>query len=252
MNPYEITFTKIEQVRNEAPGIRSLTLRKKLKFLPGQFLMVSYLGVGECAISVSSYPKLEISFRGIGNVTKNLMKLKKNQKIGIRGPYGKPYPLEEILKKHVIIIGGGIGLAPLRSLIKFLISKKKYDISLFYGARTLELIPFKNDIKKWKKLFGVYLTVDKGNKKWKGKVGVVTDIMKKFRPPKNSIAVLCGPPVMFRFVSDILKKKGLEENDIIFSMERNMKCGIGKCGHCNIEGKFVCKDGPNFRMSELR
>jgi NAD(P)H-flavin reductase len=253
INPYKVEMVKIKEIREEALGTKTFVLDKKLDFNPGQFILVSKLGIGECAISISSYPDLEISFKSVGNVTNALFGVKSNQKIGIRGPYGVPYPLDDLKGKNIILIAGGIGLAPIRALIKYYLLNPDYfsSITLFFGAKTPEFIPFKKDIEKWEKIFPIHLTVDYGNKEWKGNVGLVTSLLEKFNLPNNSVAIFCGPPIMFKFTAEILNKKGMKNEDMIVSLERNMRCGIGKCGHCSINGKFVCTNGPNFRWSEI-
>ena len=142
----------------------------------------------------------------------------------------------------------------MRSFINYyLINKNRFSsLNLFYGARNPESIIYKNELNKWESIFPVHLTVDQSDNKWKGNVGVVTKLIENFQIPKNPVAMVCGPPVMFKFVSQILNNKGIDDDKIIVSLERNMHCGLGKCLHCNIGGKLVCKDGPNFKWSEVK
>jgi len=258
-NQYKVEMVEIKAIVKEGPGLITYRLDKKMKFRPGEFMLVSVLGIGESAISFSSYPDVQITVDKVGNVTKALSSLSVGDIIGIRGPYGNPYPMEYLKGRDVYLISGGCGLAPMRSLIKYYENKKNLkdikSLSLFFGARTPEAIPFKHDIARWKRLFNVHLTVDKadaGWKKQKGNVGFVTKLLEKHDFPKGSVAVFCGPPIMFKFTAEILKRKGFSDDDMIVSLERNMDCGVGKCLHCNVGGKLVCEDGPVFRWSEVK
>jgi len=256
-NKYEVEMVRINRITNEAPGLRTYELEKDMSFEPGQFMLVSVLGIGESAISFSSYPDLRITVDEVGNVTKALSRLGVGAKIGIRGPYGNSYPTNDLKGRNVFLISGGCGLAPMRSLIKYYESHldEVKSLSLFFGARSPQLIPFKKDITQWKKMFDVNLTVDKPDAKWKrrkGSVGFVTKLLEKREFPLRSVAVFCGPPIMFKFTAEILNKKGFSDDDMIVSLERNMECGVGKCLHCNVGGKLVCEDGPVFRWSEIK
>ena len=254
MNIYEPEAVKIKEVINESKEIKTLILDSQLKFLPGQFVQVSLPGFGEAPISISSFPDLEISFRAVGSVTDALFRLKPGQKIGIRGPYGNSYPLDYLRDKDMILVSGGCGLAPMRSFIKYyLMNKKRFSsLVLFYGARNPDLMIYKNELREWENIFPVNLTVDEAGNNWKGSVGVVTKLIESFQTPKNPVAMICGPPIMFKFVSQHLGSKGITDDKIIVSLERTMHCGLGKCFHCNIGSKLVCKDGPNFKWSEIK
>lgn len=254
INPYEFERVKIKVVIEEAPGLKTFILGEEMDFKPGQFVMASVLGFGESAISLSSYPDAQITVNEVGNVTKAISRLKAGDNIGIRGPYGNSYPLDYMKGKNLLLISGGCGLAPIRSLIKYY-EKNRNEVKsmhLFFGARSPEMIPFKEEINGWMKELPVHITVDKAGKGWKGNVGLVTEMLKAFNFPKDSVAVFCGPPVMFKFTAEILKSKGIKEDDMMVSLERNMRCGIGKCLHCNVGPKLVCKDGPVFRWSEIK
>lgn len=253
-NIYEPEMARITRVISENNETKTFALNKKMTFLPGQFLQVSLPGFGEAPISISSYPRLELSIRPVGSVTDALYKMKKGDLVGIRGPYGNSFPLDYLSGKDVILVSGGCGLAPIRSLIMYYIMNRDFfsSMALFYGARNPDLLLYKYDINLWKRIFPIHLTVDAADRKWKGNVGVVTKLIDSFKMPKNPVAVVCGPPLMFRFVSQMLNKKGVSDDKIIVSLERNMHCGVGKCFHCNVGSKLVCKDGPIFRWSEVK
>jgi len=256
-NQYEIEMVRIRCKTRETQGLTTYVLEKSMDFMPGQFMLVSVLGIGESAISFSSYPDVRITVDEVGNVTRALSRLEAGDSVGIRGPYGNQYPLEQLRGRDVCLISGGCGLAPMRSLIKYY-EKKPGDVkslSIFFGARTPQAIPFKSDIRRWKNMFSVCLSVDKPDARWKragGNVGFVTKLLEKHEFPKGSVAVFCGPPVMFEHTVGILRNKGFSDDDMIVSLERNMDCGVGKCLHCSIGGKLVCEDGPVFRWSEIK
>lgn len=258
---YVPKIAKVIGVKKENPEIVTLRIRLekgKLEFSPGQFMQVSVFGIGEAPISVCSSPfesrYFEISIRNVGNVTNSLFRMKRNDKIGIRGPYGKGYPMERFAGKDLVVVAGGIGFPPLASVIEYLINNMDDHgkVSLLYGARDPSELMFKERIKRWKKKgVDVFITVDKGNKKWKGNVGVVTTLFDKY-DIKGDVGISCGPPIMLKFVTQSLQKIGIRDSDIYLSLERLMQCGVGKCGHCNIGNKYVCLDGPVFSFEELR
>jgi NAD(P)H-flavin reductase len=253
-NQYAVEMVEIKKKIKESPGLTTYVLDKDMNFRPGEFILVSVLGIGESALSFSSFPDVQITVDEVGNVTRALSKLKPGDKVGIRGPYGNSYPIEHLKGKNVYLISGGCGLAPMRSLIKYYEENlaELRSLSLFFGDRNPQAIPFKKDITRWKKKFNVYLSVDKGGPGWKGNVGFVTELIEKHEFQKGSIAVFCGPPVMFKHTAEILNKKGFSDDDLIVSLERRMECGIGKCLHCSIGGKLVCEEGPVFRWSEVK
>lgn len=256
-NKYEVEMVRINRIIRESPGLKTYVLDRQMDFKPGQFLLVSVLGIGESAISFSSYPDVQISVDEVGNVTRALSRLKEGDLVGIRGPYGNSYPINYLRGRNVYMISGGCGLAPMRSLIRYYENNldELRSLTLFFGDRTPKDMPFKRDLARWKRMFEVNLTVDKADSSWKGKncsVGFVTKLLEKHEFPPNSVAVFCGPPVMFRFTAEILEKKGFSDDNLIVSLERRMECGIGKCLHCNIGGKLVCEDGPVFRWSDVK
>lgn len=259
-NNYVPCLAKIEHVFLETPEIKTFYLKSPLDFSPGQFLEVSCFGIGEAPISICSSPKeecLKISFKRMGSVTQGLFNLKEKDSLGIRGPFGRGFPLESLKKKNLIFIAGGIGIAPLRSLLKFILSRRqtKADISsiaLLYGARSPQDLLYKKELETWKKFIKVLITVDKPDAQWKGNVGVVVKLLDEIRMDlSNSLAFICGPEIMMRFTVARLIALGMRASSIILSLERYMKCGMGKCGHCYIADKFVCRDGPVFTYEQL-
>ncbi|MGM5482531.1 MAG: FAD/NAD(P)-binding protein [Nanobdellota archaeon] len=244
------------QIYEQTHDTKLFRFKTKIDHMPGQFVELSILGIGECPISICSDSRehLDLTIREVGTVTKKLFTLGKSAKVGIRGPYGNGYPMHEFEGKNLILIGGGTGFAPLRGVIKYLENhKNKFnDINIFAGFRTPEDILFKDEIKKWKKKFNFELIVDKKTKGWRGNVGVITDPIKKaYIEPENTEVLICGPPIMIKFVKEVLFEKGFKKNQIWLSLERDMQCGIGKCGHCMINNYYVCKDGPVFNLTKI-
>jgi NAD(P)H-flavin reductase len=233
---------------------------KSFSFTPGQFNMVYAFGIGESAISISSDPArpnvLAHTIHRVGTVTSALSKVRRGDLIGIRGPYGKGWPLEEAAGKDVCIAAGGIGLAPLRPVIYSLI-KRRDDfgrIIILYGARSPLDLLYRVELEQWNKLpnIEVITTVDRGDWTWKGYIGVVTNLFSYIKmDSRETIALVCGPEVMMKFTVEELQRRGLAADQIHISMERNMKCGVGLCGHCQFGPKFICKDGPVFRLPDV-
>lgn len=264
MNPYTPFPAEIEEVRAETPDIKTFRLKipQEFTYKPGQFVEVSVFGVGEAPISITSNPNrkgiLELSVKKIGAVSSALHNLEAGDFFYIRGPYGNGFPIEELEKKDVLFVGGGVGLPPLRSLINFMLDdRKSYGrIILLYGARTRQDLAFKEELDAWSKgkHVEVHVTVDRGDDHWTGNVGVVPKLLDNVRldNAKETYAVVCGPGVMIKFTVKGLLEKGFAEEKIILSMERMMKCGVGKCGHCGIGDKYTCIDGPVFKYSELK
>jgi NAD(P)H-flavin reductase len=256
MNPYIPVAARIESVKKETPDVRTFRFStgKKIKFRPGQVIMVTVFGFGESTFGIIPTEKekfYEFSAKKTGTVTDELFKMKKGGYIGIRGPFGNGYPLEEMKGKNIVLVAGGIGFPPVKSLLLSLLKeRKKYGkIVLCYGSRSPEELVYRKELEEWNKNVEVRVTVDKGNVGWKGNVGVVTTILGGLE--KNSLAFICGPPVMMKFVSQKLLENGLKEKQIYASMERLMQCGTGMCGHCNLGKVYVCRHGPVFRLDEM-
>jgi NAD(P)H-flavin reductase len=259
---------RIENVKQQTADTRTYTMRiaegeEKFYFKPGQFNMVSIMGFGEAPISISSEPYVHETFdhtiRAVGSITNYLETLKPGDFVGIRGPYGNSWPMEEAKGKNVLLVTGGIGLAPLRPMITQMFHERNDygKIQILYGSRTPDDMLFTDEFDEWRKQPNteLHLTVDKVSegKSWGHTVGVVTalyDVAKL--DPKNTIVVTCGPEIMMRFACKGLISRGFFATQIYLSMERRMKCGVGKCGHCQLGSHFCCTDGPVFRYDEAR
>jgi sulfite reductase subunit B len=233
----------------------------KLGQRPGQFVEVSIAGIGEAPISISSSPTrdgtFQLAVRNVGDVTGAMHSLKKGAVVGIRGPFGNGFPLEALQGKDILFIAGGIGLFPLRSLVQYVMDNRSSfgRVMFLFGARSPAERLFLDELAGWSQDPGMEFqeTVDKGDATWKGNVGVITTLIPKVNiDPARTRAVVVGPPIMYRFVVGELKKKGLADEHIIMSLERRMKCGVGKCGHCQINGVYVCQEGPVFTLAQLR
>ncbi len=236
-------------------------LRKEFTFESGQFCQISVLGVGEATFCISSSPTrgghLESSIRGVGRLTRALHRLGVGAEIGFRGPYGNCFPLDFLKGKNLVFVAGGIALAPLRSLIWNVIDNRdKYgNIDIIYGSRSPDLLCFNYDLEAWDKdkTVNMVTTVDKGDESWTGRVGFVPAVLGQVAPsPNNSVAIVCGPPIMIRFTFPVLEKLGFTPEQIITTLEKRMKCGIGKCGRCNVGNLYVCRDGPVFSYAQIK
>jgi len=234
-----------------------------LQFQPGQFNMLYVFGVGEVPISMSGDPAesgvVTHTVRAVGTVTKAMSRLKRGDTIGLRGPFGTRWPVEETAGRDVVIVAGGIGLAPLRPVVyRVLARREKYGrVALLYGTRTPQDILFERELEKWRERFDLQVeaTVDNvpTGQSWRGDVGVVTKLIASAGfDPAQTTAMICGPEVMMRFTVIELQKRGVSEENIFISMERNMKCAVGFCGHCQFGPTFMCKDGPVFRFDRIK
>ncbi len=228
---------------------------------PGQFVEVSLFGIGEAPISISSSPTkrgtFEIAVRAVGNVTNALQKLEVGSTVGIRGPFGNGFPVEEFKNKDLLIVAGGIGLFPVRSLINFVRDNRAHvnRLIIVFGCRRPEERLFCDELATWSQCEQTEFleTVDTCDESWTGNVGVVTSLFPKIDiDAEDTYAVVVGPPVMYRFVVNECLKKGIPEDQIVLSLERRMKCGVGKCGHCQMDGSYVCQDGPVYTYSVLK
>jgi len=258
----------IDSIRNETGDVKTFTMRFKdpniqddLAYRSGQFFEVSIFGIGEVPISITSTPSrkgfFELSVKNVGLVSGALHSMTPGTEVGIRGPFGNGFPYEEVLGKELFFVGGGIGLAPLRSLINNVLDNRDSfgTVTILYGSRTPGDLVFRDEFKVWQYQPDVttLITVDRGDEEWTGNVGVVTTLFPKAGiKSENTVAFVCGPPVMIPFVIKDLLNLGFTEDTIISTLERHMKCGVGKCGHCCIGHKYVCVDGPVFSYREMK
>jgi len=234
---------------------------KELGHMPGQFVEVSVPGIGEAPISVSSSPTRKGSFemvvRNVGNVSDAMHRLNDGDKIFIRGPFGTCFPVNDAMKgKDIIFICGGIGIVPVRSAIQYVLDNRDdYGrVIILFGAKTPKDRLFIDELDQWRKEKNVTFleTVDHRDESWSGPEGVITTLLPLVKIDKeNTVAIICGPPIMYKFVIVVLEEAGLKEDQIYLSLERHMKCGVGKCGHCQINNVYVCQDGPVFRFSDI-
>jgi len=233
----------------------------QLDYVPGQFVEVSLAGIGEAPVTIASSPTFEDGFelviRKVGNVTNAVHKLQAGNKIGIRGPFGKGvYPTEESKGRNIVFICGGIGLVPQRSFINYVLDNRgDYgDVIILLGTKCRSQRFFLDELQSWSKRSDIQFieTVDQGDDCWKGNVGVVTTLIPKVEAKlKSAVIPICGPPIMYKFVLMSLQGYDLPHENIFLNLERKMKCGVGKCGHCQINHSYVCMDGPVFRYSDL-
>lgn len=263
-NPYQPLNAEIVDIIDESDLIKTFVVvpEKKFPFHTGQFVELTLPGQGEAPFTPSSSPaeteKMEITIMKAGRVTALLHECDKGQKVGIRGPFGNGYPLDGFAEKDVYIVGGGVGLAPIRSLFLSLVERKKDFNSIVcrFGAKTPQDFIYKDAVfGDWQNIDGVdmKITADEANGDWKYNVGLVTTILsEKDVDIKNAVAIVCGPPIMMKFVTIKLREFGFPDDAIYLSMEKNMSCGIGKCGHCMIGKYYVCKDGPVFTYEQLK
>ena len=257
---------RILRIRRETGDVFSIETQPEAEesnfsFVPGQFNMVYVFGIGEVPLSISSDPaqtnRLTHTVRAVGWVTRALQGMKKGDMIGVRGPFGTPWPLQEAVGNDVMVIAGGVGLAPLRPVIYHLLAEReKYgNVSILYGARSPEDMLYAKELEKWRGRFDleVEASVDSAKRGWMGNVGVVTQLIPKaISDPDNTLAMVCGPEIMMRFTVKELQKQEISDSGIYITMERNMKCAIGFCGHCQFGPQFICKDGPVFRYDRIR
>ncbi len=263
MLPVAATITGIDRLTDK-DCVFSIRLSKGgiLRFRASQFVILSLFGIGEAPISISSSPldsekSFELCIRVVGNLTRAVHRLSVGDKVGIRGPYGNGFPMERIEGRDVVIVAGGLGLAPLRSLIRHVIHERdRYGrVIVLIGAKRPQDILFKEDILLWEAnpSIEVHLTVDVAVPPWDKHVGVITKLFRYVDVDSlNAVAAVVGPPIMYRFVVSEILNKGLFEGNIYLSLERRMRCGIGKCGHCQINGIYLCQDGPVLSYMEAR
>ena len=256
----------VTDIRQDTPDVKTFRVNapgggKCFEHMPGQCAMLSIPGVGEAMFSITSSPTnkefMEFSIKRCGQLTEWLHQMEVGQAVTIRGPYGRNFPVEDELKgKDLLFIAGGIGLAPLRSVIDYcLANRANYGkIDIVYGSRSADdLVDYDQICNDWMKAenVNVHLTIDRPQEGWEGHVGFVPAYVKELNFDTNKTALLCGPPIMIKFTLASLQEMGYDKTQVYTTMELRMKCGIGKCGRCNIGSKYVCKDGPVFRCDEL-
>ncbi len=265
--PYNM---RIDRITHEAPGVRTFMLKfinqdesETFSFRAGQFGEYSVYGAGESTFCIASSPTrkgyIECTFRQTGKVTNALADCEEGSIIGFRGPYGNVFPIDEWKGKNLLFIAGGIALPPMRCVIWNALDLRQDfgDVTIIYGARTVRDLVYKHELEEWKSRKDVRLvmTVDPGGESpdWKGEIGFVPTIVEKEAPSSvNTIAIVCGPPVMIKYTFPILGKLGFPDENIYTTLENRMKCGFGKCGRCNVGKVYVCKDGPVFTLAQLK
>jgi len=270
MSLYLPHLATIKEIREETPDIKTFRLvfqdervRDSFTHKPGQFVQLSVFDAGEAPFCICSPPTengyIECSIKRMGKVTRALHELDVGDLVGIRGPYGNSFPIDQMRGKNLIFVGGGIGLAPLRPLIWYVLEKRDdfKDILIIYGARSVADLVYKEDLKQWQNTSGIttVLTVDPGGETedWKGKIGLVPAVLEEVNPsPRDAVVITCGPPIMIKFVLKSLDKMRFSPQQIITTLEMKMKCGVGLCGRCNIGNIYVCKDGPVFSYQQIK
>ena len=270
-NPYVPYPVRIDAVtiENDERDLKTFKLvfidpehEKAFEYTPGQFAELSVLGKGECPIGIASSPTEEgyllFTVKKTGVVTGELHSLAEGILIGVRGPLGKPYPIDRMKGKNVVIVGGGFAFTTLRALTQYMIAdgnRSEFgEITVIYGARSPGELLYKEELKAWEARddLKTIITVDKGDDAWQGREGFVPTVLEEVAPSsKDALMAVCGPPIMIKFTLPVVEKLGFAPSDTILSLEMRMKCGIGKCGRCNIGSKYVCKDGPVFTLEEL-
>ncbi len=269
--PVEVVKITNEVVTNDIKTFRLTFVNKedeeKFKYLPGQFAELSIYGKGESPIGIASSPTqpgyIEFTVQRAGTlvtgiVTTALHDLEAGARMGVRGPLGNSWPIEFLEGKNIVVVGGGFAFTTLRSLINYMLhedNRSRFgDINVIYGARNPGLLCYKDELAEWEKRddINMHVTVDKGDATWKGREGFVPTVCKEVAPsPENAVTVICGPPIMIKFTLPVFFELGFAKENILTSLEMRMKCGIGKCGRCNVGNKYVCKDGPVFSLAEL-
>jgi len=264
-SPYQPTLAEVVKIEQLTEREKLFTLHledgRDLGHRAGQFVEVSVFGIGEAPISVTSSPTrngtFELCVRQVGDVTGALHRMKPGATVGVRGPFGNGFPLDKMRGKDLLFAPGGIGLPPLRSVINQVLDERESfgRVIILYGARNPSELLFRDELAQWEARDDVefHITVDRGDESWTGNVGVITTLFPKITiNPRNTVAMTVGPPVMYRFVLMELLSKGIQDGNIFLSLERRMKCGLGKCGHCQINNVYVCQKGPVFSYAQLK
>jgi NAD(P)H-flavin reductase len=253
---------RVARVRRETEDVVTLDLTptSPFSFVPGQFNMLYAFGLGEAAISISGDPvktdRIVHTVRAVGAVSGSLTRLRRNGVVGVRGPYGSCWPVADVTGSDVVIIAGGLGLAPLRPAIYDVLAHRDHygRVVLLYGARGPTEILYRRELEGWRSRLDVDIevTVDHAAADWRGNVGVVPELIPRAPfDPERAVAFLCGPEIMMRFTIAALRDRGVAAERIYLSMERNMKCAVGQCGHCQFGPTFICRDGPVFRFDRI-
>jgi len=261
-NPLLPKNCRIIGINEETPDVKTFRLQcadgtKPFSPMPGQLAMLSIAGIGEAMFSITAQGEdwIESSIKRVGLLTEALHEAGIGDRVGVRGPYGNYFPVESLKGKNLLFVGGGIGIAPVRSLILYVLNHREDygEIDVLYGSRTYVDLVFRDDLfDNWPKVLNTHITIDVEESSWKGHVGFVPSYLEeKGFSPENRACILCGPPIMIKFCLGALERMGFSKDNIITTLEMRMKCGIGKCGRCNIGSKYVCLDGPVFTMAEL-
>ena len=269
-NLYKPYLMRVAEIRDETADVRTLRLEfqneeegENFTFKAGQFGLYSVFGEGECTFCIASSPTrlgcIECTFRKAGRVTRALRELNVGDTVGFRGPYGNTFPIDEWKGKNLIFVAGGIALPPLRCVIWNCLDRRDDfgDITIVYGARTVGDLVYKDELREWGERddVNVIQTVDPGGEtpEWAGKIGFVPTVLGEYDPkPEDTIALVCGPPIMIKFTMPVLEKAGFRPEQVYTTLENRMKCGLGKCGRCNVGPVYVCKEGPVFTQAQLR
>lgn len=267
MTPYLLHPARISDRRVEAAGIFTFRIRfldpevrRSFRFCPGQFNMVYAYGVGEVPISIVSDPSdpvnLEHTIRIAGRVTSAMTRWKIGDVVGIRGPYGRGWPMDEARGREVVIVTGGLGCAPVVGVINYIFRRREEygTLHILHGVKTPNDLLYRDRFDAWRMhpRTRVYLTTDHPDKSWRYRVGVVTNLFDELVVGPSAIVMMCGPGVMMQYAAHTLRERGIAEESIFLSLERHMQCGIGLCGHCQLGPRFVCKDGPVFRFGDVK
>jgi len=266
-NPFMPYMATIKSVTDLTPDVKLFNTelddpvaQNDFNYQPGQFAFLSAYGIGEAPFCLTSAGHrktgIEFAIKAVGTVTDALHELEEGAKVGIRGPFGNSFPMDDYKGKNIIIIGGGIGMAPLHPVINTIVDNRSDygDLMIINGARSPQDLVFKDEFDVWAKTAKtkVELTVDRGDDDWKGRTALIPDVVVDLNPPsENAIAILCGPPIMIHFTLIKLKELGFGNDQIVTTLEGKMKCGLGKCGRCNVGDKYICVDGPVFTFEQM-
>jgi NAD(P)H-flavin reductase len=243
-------------------GINDPVVRDSFRYEVGQFALLSVFGQGEAAFDISSIylpgAPLEFAIRKVGTLTAAIHELEEGAIVGVRGPFGNSFPMEQYRGKNLTIIGGGSGFAPLRSVINYVVDPERRSgygqLYIIHGARTPQDLVFKQEFDVWSASPNtrLELTVDRAVGEWQGRVALIPDVVRELDPlPENAVAIICGPPIMIKFTLKVLKELGFADHQMVSTLETKMKCGLGKCGRCNVGDKYVCLDGPVFTFEQI-